>query len=184
MNTLEYATKMKKNEALTLTQNLVTLTIAHFGENARKWFTLRAIKTSQSVQYDPETRKLIENNQCDYSHLIKDARYCMSDAEYKSLVNSGETDLLQERLARYQEEASDSDEEENAEILDDVNIQEYQEECVFKLDALFNLDPPVQRMGPHNCSQSIGTMATGTSIYSHVHAQENTERQTGEESDG
>lgn len=115
--------KNEKQEALLITQNLVTLCIAHFGENARGWFDLQAIEMSQSVQYDPETRKMIENNQCDYSHLIKDSRYRISDAEYQAIVDSDETDLLQEILARYKEEASDSDEKEDTKKLEDMNIQ-------------------------------------------------------------
>ena len=61
----------------------------------------------------------------------------------------------------------------------------FQNEYVFELDYLFNLEPPHTRAGPHQSDETLATNATGASqATANLININDTERQTGEEENG
>lgn len=182
MNTLEFViiTSVPKHF---YSRHLVTLCIAHFGEEARKWFHNWAIENSSSTKFDPDTKKVVDETECDYDDIIFDTGNRFSDAQAQAIIRERGRDGLEEELEKFKEEDYDFYDDEKVEEEEETN--NIQEDYVFELDFLFNLDPPHTRDGPHQCDETLATNATGAPKATvNLNKIADPERQTGEKSDG
>ena len=169
-------------EALKISRNIVTLCIARFGDDARTWFHNWAIEKSASVRFDFDTKKIVDKEECDYGHLILDTGDQLSDAQAQAIIKERGRDGLLAELERFKEEYESDDDDEKMEVEEETNNQE---EYVFELDFLFNLEPPHSREGPHRCDESLATHATGASKATlNLNRLNDTVRQTGDDENG
>ena len=175
----------ERREAILISNNIIPLCIAQFGEDSRRWFDERSIEAAGSVKFDHETKKLIDEDICDdLQRLILDAGKFMSDAQTDQIITERGKDGLLEELERYKAENSDSDDEDNKNR-EDNDTEDFEKTYMFELDFLFNLEPPHSRLGPHQSDETIATNATGASRATiNLNFINNTARQTGQNNNG